>query len=344
MAGNRPTITDLAAAAGVSVATVDRVLNQRHTVREGTAERVLRAAEEIGYHATTLLKQRLRDDVPQRTFGFLLQEPDDFFYRQLAADLQIATRDCTAVRGKAIIDFVDELVPSAIAERIRTLGAKVDALAVVTIDHPYVSEAIDTLRAAGVPTFTMISDLTAETRAGYVGRDNRKEGRTAAWMIAKTATAPGKVGIIVGSRRHICQEVAEISFRSYFRQHAPDFVLLEAVLNLDEPRIAYEATIDMMETHPDLVGLYICGGGEEGVIAALREETRHDPIAFVCNELRPPTRSGLIDGIVTAVISTPTALVASKTVEAMVRAIGSMAVEPPSRIVVPFDFYIPENI
>jgi len=39
--GRRPTIADLAEAAGVSVATVDRVLNARHPVREATAERVL---------------------------------------------------------------------------------------------------------------------------------------------------------------------------------------------------------------------------------------------------------------------------------------------------------------
>ena len=46
---NRPTLVDLAQAAGVSVATVDRVLNARHRVREPTAERVLAAAEAIDF-------------------------------------------------------------------------------------------------------------------------------------------------------------------------------------------------------------------------------------------------------------------------------------------------------
>ncbi|TIU74187.1 MAG: LacI family DNA-binding transcriptional regulator, partial [Mesorhizobium sp.] len=36
----RPTITDLARTSGVSVATVDRVLNNRLPVREETARRV----------------------------------------------------------------------------------------------------------------------------------------------------------------------------------------------------------------------------------------------------------------------------------------------------------------
>ena len=45
----RPTIQDLADASGVSVATVDRVLNGRHRVREETARRVYSAAASIGY-------------------------------------------------------------------------------------------------------------------------------------------------------------------------------------------------------------------------------------------------------------------------------------------------------
>ncbi|NKF34006.1 LacI family transcriptional regulator, partial [Pseudomonas sp. BGM005] len=54
----RPTISDLARASGVSVATVDRVLNGRHRVREETARRVYDAAQSIGYHAVGLIRQR----------------------------------------------------------------------------------------------------------------------------------------------------------------------------------------------------------------------------------------------------------------------------------------------
>ena len=339
----RPTVSDLASAAGVSVATVDRVLNQRHPVREGTADRVLRAAESIGYHATSLLKQRLRVDVPQRTLGFLLQKRDAF-YQQLAEDLQAATRDLTSLRGKAIIEFVGELSPSIIAERLRHLGGQADAVAIVSVDHPYVSQAIEALRARNVPTFAMLSDLTAEARAGFIGRDNRKEGRTAAWMIAKTAKRPGKVGIIVGSHRYLCQETAEISFRAYFREHASNFHVLEPLTNLEDARIAHAATQNMMAVNPDLVGLYICGGGMEGVVAAAREEPGHDPVAIVCNELTAKTRAGLIEGVLTAVIATPTAQLATKTLQAMAGALEAPASGPPGQIIVPFDLYVSTNI
>ena len=72
----RPRISDLAQASGVSVATVDRVLNSRLPVREETARRVYEAASAIGYHAASLIKQRMRQDLPEYRLGFLLQKPE----------------------------------------------------------------------------------------------------------------------------------------------------------------------------------------------------------------------------------------------------------------------------
>src|SRR5271157_3366851 len=314
--GRRPTIADLAHAAGVSVATVDRVLNARHRVREPTAERVIRAAEAIGYHAAALLKTRLRTDLPERTFAFLLQRPDAF-YAQFGADLAAATRALSRVRGKPVVDFAPDLSAGVFAERLLRFGETAHAVAVVSVDHPRVSDAIAALRDRGVPTFAILTELGAEAAAPYIGRDNRKEGRTAAWLIAKAAKRPGKVGIIVGSHRFLCQEIAEISFRAYLRENAPEFTPLEPLVNLEDPRIAYAATQDMIATHLDLVGLYICGGGKEGVIAGARDEPRSRGLAIVCNELTAEARAGLIDGVLTAVISTPTALLAERAASAM---------------------------
>lgn len=340
----RPTIADLAAQAGVSIATVDRVLNKRHPVRDGTARRVVAAAEALGYHATGLLRHRLAEQTPQRTFGFLLQKRADFFYQSLGAELSAATRASRAIRGHAIVEFVDELVPSLIAAKLRELGAKADALAVVAVDHPHVSAAIGELHDKGVPVFTMLSDLTAPARAGYLGIDCRKAGRTAAWAISRTAKRPGKVGILVGSHRYLGQELAEISFRSYFREHAPSFRLLEPLFNLDEDRIAYEATVDLLQGNADLVGIYVAGGGMEGVIDALREEKAGDRVVAVCNELIPETRAALIEGLIDLVISTPLPLLAAKTVEAMAAALSGSEGDGLHQIEIQAELYISENI
>ena len=340
----RPTIEDLAAAAGVSTATVDRVLNRRQPVRPQTADRVLKAAEAIGFHAVGLIKQNTTIQTAERTFGFLLQKRSHEFYQALAADLTAAVKAAPELRGRAIVEFVDELSPASLVEGMRRLGEKADALAVVSIDHPLISAEISRLADRGVPTFALISDLTAERRVGYVGRDNRKEGRTAAWMIEHLAKVPGPVGIIVGSHRYLCQETAEMSFRAHFREFAPDFRLAEPLFNLDDPDIAYEATLDLLAGHPDLAGLYICGGGTEGVVAALRQEGRAGSFPVVCHELTSTTRGGLIDGAVSAVIATATDRVATRLVAELQRAMAVPDTAGPSQIFVPFILYVPENI
>ena len=340
----RPTITDLAKAAGLSVATVDRVLNGRAAVREETAARVAAAAAAVGYHAAGLLKQRAAE-TPARTFGFVLQKRNDAFYQALAAALSHATRTATGIRGKPVVAFTDELVPGAIARNLREIGAGVDALAVVAVDHPHVTEAIEALAARRVPTFTLLSDICAPSRAGFIGLDSRKLGRIAGWTISRLAHTPGPVGVLVGTHRYLGQELAETSFRSYFREHAPGFRLLETVVDLEDDRIAHEATLDLLGRHADLRGIYLAGGGMQGMIAALREESGRARPVVVCNELLPVTRAALLDGVVDLVLSTPLATLAARTVEAMTRACASGGQATGlAEVLLPADLYISENL
>ena len=110
----------------------------------------------------------------------------------------------------------------ATAERLLKLGRDVDAIAVVTVDHPRITEAIERLRAIRVPVVAVISDLTAPGRAGYVGLDNWKVGATAGWAMSKLCKRPGKIAVFVGNHRYLCQDMCEIRFRSYFRERAPN--------------------------------------------------------------------------------------------------------------------------
>jgi LacI family transcriptional regulator len=339
----RPTIADLARVAGLSVATVDRALNGRAHVREATVARIGAAAEEIGYHAAGLLKQRATA-APARTLGFLLQKRDDAFYQALAAALASATKAAGFIRGRPVVAFIDELVPAAIAAKLREIGRGADALAVVAVDHPHVTEAIEDLAARGVPTFALLSDLTAPARAGYIGLDSRKLGRTAGWAIGRLAREPGAVGVLVGTHRYLGQELAEISFRGYFREHAPGFRLLETVVDLEDDRIAYEATLDLLGRDRDLRGIYLAGGGMKGMIEALRDERAGERVVAVCNELLPVTRAALIDGVVDLVLSTPLTALATRAVEAMARAAGAGPGHGMTEILLPADFCISENI
>lgn len=338
----RPTMTDLAKAAGVSIATVDRVINRRLPVNSDTTQRVATAAEAIGYHGTSLLRRRMVE-VPARRFGFLLQKRNDPFYARFASELVKATTTAADIEGKAIVEFSEELLPRRIADNLRAMEKSCDALAVVAVDHPIVAEAIEAIAANGKPVFTLLSDVTTPGRRANLAVDSRKAGRTAAWFINRMAARPGKVAILVGSHRYISQELTEISFRSYLREHAGDLQLLESNFILDDPRVAYETVVSLLQKHPDLTAIYDCGGGREGLIAALREERGDKHVTVVCNELTPDTRSALVDGILDLVLDTPSAALATRLIHMMTTACESNRVLP-EQVLLPANLFISENL
>jgi len=340
----RPTIQDLANASGVSVATVDRVLNGRHRVREETARRVYNAAASIGYHAVGLLRQRVFQDLPHHRLGFLLQRPTQSFYQTLAREIEQAAHANTSSRITAQIEYATASTPAAIIEKLRLLASRNQAIALVGPDYPAVTAEVEDLKARGIPAFSILSDLASGVRQGYIGLNNRKVGRTAAWMIAKAAKKPGKVACFVGSHRYHGHELREIGFRSYFRENAPDFEVLETLINLETPEITHEATINLLKQHPDLVGFYVCGGGMEGAISAVREEGLAGKLVVVVNELTPDSRSALADDVVTMAIATPVRNLCTELITLMTTSIGSEDDAVPGQSFLPFDIYTSENI
>lgn len=148
----------------------------------------------------------------------------------------------------------------------------------------------------------------------------------------------------VGSHRFHGHELREIGFRSYFREAALEFELLETLVNLETRQITNEATLSLLARHPGLVGIYVAGGGMEGAIAALRDEGRAGALAVVVNEITPESRAGLADQVVTLAVATPLPALCRELVALMVHAIRHGPAEAPGQTFLPFDLWTPESI
>lgn len=337
----RATIQDLAERAGVSVSTIDRILNGRDKVRANTAEKVLAAAEALDFYALPALRQRLQVDRPKTRLGFLLQQSHRTFYRSIADALhQAATTAAEPV--ELIVEHMDNLTPEAVSDRMLKMGERVQALAVVSAEHPRIANAIETLAAQGVPTYGLISELTAACGTGYIGLDNWRVGRTAGWAIAGMCKRPGRVGIVVGNHRYRCQELNESGFRSYCREHAADFTLLEPVQTFEDNAIARDVTEQLLKREPDLVALYVAGSGMPGALEALRASGRAGQIVTVGNDMTEHTRMGLIDNVLTMICAHPIQRLASDAIAQMQGDLAA-AVSPGKRLL-SFDIFGPENI
>ena len=340
----RATITDVAQEAGVSIATVDRLLNGRERVRAETAQRVYDAAHRLGYHAAALIGQRMAVKLPEVRFGVVLHKQGQDFYKAFAEELHRAVAAAEGVAGKLVLEFSTSQSPSEMAGLLRSMAGRCDVLAATAVNHPEVTSAVEDLRGQGLQVFSLLSDFGQGVRAGYLGLNNLKVGRTAAWVTALAAKGAGKVVVFVGGYRWHGHELRETGFRGYMREHAPHLEVIETVVNLETRQLTYEAVLAMLARQPDLRGIYVAGGGMEGAIAALREVRRDGSVVLVVSALTGESRAGLAEGVVTMVIDTPLEKLCRDLVARMVRAAAEGAQGESGQHFLPPDLHVAESL
>ncbi len=295
-------VEDVARLAGVSTATVDRVINRRSGVRAQTIQRVIAAASELGYVMDGALPaQALR---PLR-LAFLLPSGTNRFLAMLGRFIGASHDQLASFNMRARVVHIESFNPQLLAQQLRQIGREVDGIAFMAIEHPAVREAVDALAERGVPAVTLISDIAHSKRAAYVGLDNRSAGRTAGYLIARFIgrRPAAKIAMIAGSLSYRAHEEREMGFRHLFQELLPQAELVGLREGHDDEAKNYRQTKMLLAQHPDLAGLYNIGGGPEGIGRALKEAGRPHEVAFVGHGLMPETRALLIDGTMDAVIT-----------------------------------------
>jgi len=340
----RPTIQDLAVKADVSVATVNRVLSGKNNVRRGTMEVVLQAAADIGFYGVGSIKDRIAASIESFEFSILLMQSNRHFYRNLATELQRAADDVEGCNVKLNIHHINNLSPNNVADHILKHGVGFDGFAISSAHHPLIIESIEKVAATQTPVFALVSPLVANCPIGFIGLDNWKVGRTAAWAFHKMCKEPGKIGALVGSHRYRNQELNETGFRSYFREYNDNFTLLEPHYTYETNAIGHEATEKVLTENPDLKGLFISGGGMAGVLDAVKRAKLADDFVAVGYELTEVTKNALLENTLTMVISHPLREVAQQTIKSLINANKSDGLARDQTFMLPFRIHTSENI
>jgi LacI family transcriptional regulator len=298
----RARAVDIARLAGVSTATVDRVINRRPGVRAATAQRVLKAASALDYLPESQLLESLRPKPLKLVF--LLPAGTNRYLRQLGQYINASVERLTPFNVDCRCQFVEAFKPQALAASLLRHGKAADGIAFMALEHPLVREAVATLAERGVPVLTVISDLLHSRRLAYVGLDNRATGRTAGLLLGRfLGGRKGKIALIAGSRSYRAHEEREMGFL-HIREEM--FASLEVVglrEGHDDSEQNRRQTRTLLRQYPDLIGIYNIGGASDGVGRALKEAGREKDVVFVGHGLTPDTRGLLLDGTMDAVIT-----------------------------------------
>ena len=298
----RASLHDVARAAGVSLATVDRVLHGRAGVHARTVEHVFAVVERLGYHPDPAAARLARKH--RARLAFVLPSGTNGFVALLNQQVQAMAPWLSEQRASAVVHTVDVFSPLALAQHLNGLHGQFDAVIVMALDHPQVRAAIDDLAEHGTPVVTLVSDVPASKREHYVGIDNVAAGRTAATLLGRfVGPREGRVGIVLGSRALRDHAERLFGFEQVMAAEYPQLRLLPAIEGHDRSDRTEPLITKLARRESELVGLYNIGAGNRGIQAALATSGRARSVVWVCHELTPHARRALLDGVADAVIN-----------------------------------------
>lgn len=298
----RAKIEDIAREAGVSTATVDRVLNSRKGVRAETATLVKDIANRLQYRPDPLAQALSRRE--KLHFDFIFPAGSNTFINALIKHVDEAIEVFSQYKVSISTHITEGFNPAVLADKLIGIAPKSEGIAFVALDHPLVREAVGEIIDKGTPVVTLVSDLMHTKRLGYVGVDNRMAGRTAGFLLGRFIKEPiGKVALIAGSLSYRGHEEREMGFRNILQEEFPEIKVAALMEGFDDVDKNYEQAREVLHNYPDLKGIYNIGAGARGVGRALIETGMSHKVVFVGHELTTHTRKLLIDGVMDAVIN-----------------------------------------
>jgi len=298
--GRRATVHDVAREAGVSLATVDRVLNGRPGVRPGTAQKVEDAIGRLDFRRdlSASLLARSRD----LNLRFLIPDGANEFMDHLADAVGRRARAAKAERLRIETTRLAALDAEGVAAQLDALGkASCDCVVVVATDEPAVVRAVDAASRRGVQVLTLVSDLPGSSRRQFIGIDNLAAGRTAGSLMGRFCPT-GEVAIVAGSLglRDHAERLA--GFLDVARVEFPGLTVIGPVEAHDRDEETKTAIRRLLAEHPGLAGIYNLGAGNAGLIAAVEDWDRPSRPRVIAHELTTATRRGLASGAIDVVL------------------------------------------
>ena len=334
-------IREIAIQAGVSDATVDRVLHDRDGVRAATTARVRRAISD-------LQRQQAEFELGGRTFTVdLVMHTPKRFSAAVRSAFDAAVPLMRPAAFKVRPHVFERISVTRLVHTLDTIAARgSQAVVLKAPDVPPVNEAVERLAESGIPVLTIVTDLPASARIAYVGIDNRASGATAAYLVDQwlrrdpPADRPPTTLLTISSLSFRGEEEREIGFRSVARRIAPDMRIIDLAEN-EGVDASVAAQLDLVARREPIDAVYSIGGGNRAVLRTLERHGR-EPSAFIAHDLDADNLQLLANGKLSAVLHHDLRADARRACQLIMQAHGALpgtpSTEPaPVQVVTPYN-------
>lgn len=294
------TIKEIAALAGVSRGTVDRVLNHRGAVNPQTEQKILEIVQALDYKPNkagiVLAAQKKNLKLGVVLLGLSTPFYDDVLegVRSKAAELE--GYNCTVVIRQTEYCLQQQL--DAIEE---LLAEGINGLAISPYNDSSIRDKINELCGQGIPVVTLNTDIENSNRLAYVGSNYYRSGQTAGGLMHLMTRGDVRVGIISGSRNVLCHTERIAGFCHIISAYS-NIRIVDTVTNNDDEVESYERTTGLLARHPEINALYFSAGGVYGGCRAVIAAGRDADMTIITNDMVATTRDLMEKGLIAATI------------------------------------------
>ncbi len=298
----RPTTKDLAKHAGVSRATVDRVLNERPGVHRKTIAAVNAAIKELGFErnlsAANLAKSRVY------RFRFLLPRTGGEFLDVLIEQIRELRK---AVRGDNIeLDYrcVLDRDPHQVVRTLAPINLKkFDGVAIMAPESPQVRDATHRLHERGVQVVQLLSGQSGDRPFDVVGSDNRAAGATAARILGSfTKAVSGRVMVVTDTMKSLDSAERRNGFDHTIQMRFPGLHALPTLETHGDDERTQQIIRRMVQTYDTLIGVYVMSSEAAATLRVLSACCDPTKLTIVAHERTPTTVELLQNDTVDALI------------------------------------------
>ena len=333
-----PRFIEIAAEAGVSPATVDRVLNERGSASKKSRQKVIAAAQKLG--VPRILPSAAHELVH---IDLLLPDSATPFFLRLRGALASACSilDKRIVVHRRTVRGADEesLVKAIMKPPYRRQG-----LIIAAPDTQAVREALKEVLDRSESVVTVASNVADVEGIAYFGIDNYRAGRTAGLVMGRFARRPGRVMFLSGrndwaahqQRTAGCREALIHSFPN-LRCDASSFETLD-----DEYR-CFVAVAEATRS-AELAGVYNSGAGSAGIKNALDKYDPQRSVTWITHELSDDHRQYLQSGVLDMVVDQDPDMQAFMALRYLVECTNPNAARPSPALGCEFHLYFTENV
>lgn len=295
------TIKEIAALAGVSRGTVDRVLNNRGSVNPATAEKINEIAKALDYKpnkaglALAAQKKKIK-------LGVILFSTDNPFFADVLKGVNEKTKDLAGYNCNVLVKQIPINVDAQLNAIDELIQEDVNGIALAPQNDDRIRIRINELFEQGIPVVTLNTDIENSTRIAYVGSNYTKSGRTAAGLLRLMTHGDVRIGIITGSSDILCHTERIAGFTDALKPYHEHMHIISVAETQDDEIASYEQTARLLNEHPEINALFFAAGGVYGGCRAITSLGLAGKLRVVAFDKAETTEQFLQDGVLSAVI------------------------------------------